>query len=122
MSALSAPETAKSSCCPAAGRAVAVTATPRTRERIVVFTIADQGIGIPHADLAYLFEPFHRGSNVGAIQGTGLGLSIAMRLVELHRGTIDVASEEGVGTTFTLRLPVRAPRHTAADGGDVSLQ
>lgn len=88
----------------------------------LVFTIADQGIGIPHADLAYLFEPFHRGSNVGAIQGTGLGLSIAMRLVELHRGTIDVASEEGVGTTFTLRLPVRAPRHTAADGGDVSLQ
>jgi two-component system sensor kinase FixL len=70
-----------------------------------IIKISDQGIGIPLQDLPHLFEPFNRGSNVGAIQGTGLGLAIAKQAVELHGGTINVESELGKGTTFTIILP-----------------
>ncbi len=71
-----------------------------------VFTVRDEGIGIPAADLTHLFEPFHRANNVGTIAGTGLGLTIAKEAVELHAGTITVESQVGVGTTFTVSLPV----------------
>lgn len=71
-----------------------------------VFIIHDEGIGIPAADLPRLFEPFHRGRNVGAITGTGLGLNIARRAVELHGGSIHVASREGEGTIVTVTLPL----------------
>ena len=66
----------------------------------------DAGIGIPDADQAHLFEAFHRGGNVGQVSGTGLGLVLVRRCCELHGGTVSVASREGAGTTFTVRLPV----------------
>jgi PAS domain S-box-containing protein len=70
-------------------------------------TVVDSGIGIPAADQRSIFERFHRGSNVvGTIQGTGLGLASARQIVEQHGGTISVASEEGKGATFTIRLPI----------------
>lgn len=72
----------------------------------LVFRVQDQGIGIPAADLAYLFEPFHRAANVDAFSGTGLGLTITKEAVELHGGTITVESQSGVGTTFTVRIPL----------------
>lgn len=68
-------------------------------------SVHDNGIGIPQADIARLFEPFHRASNVGTIQGTGLGLVIAKESVELHNGTIAVESQVGAGTTITIRIP-----------------
>ncbi len=71
-----------------------------------VITISDQGIGIPEADVPRLFDPFHRAANVGKIQGTGLGLAITKQAIELHGGDISVKSTEGVGTTFTVRLPL----------------
>jgi len=71
-----------------------------------VFTIRDEGIGIPEADQPRLFEAFHRGSNVGLVSGTGLGLVIVRRSCELHGGAVAVVSTEGAGTTFTVRLPV----------------
>jgi signal transduction histidine kinase len=72
-------------------------------------TIRDQGLGIPAADLPRVFERFHRGANVvGQIRGTGIGLMGARQIVELHGGTIQVESQEGVGTTFTVRLPLPA--------------
>ncbi|MDP3618417.1 MAG: 7TM diverse intracellular signaling domain-containing protein [Ramlibacter sp.] len=70
-----------------------------------VFKVSDEGIGIPANEIAQLFESFHRASNVGAIQGTGLGLAIVKNAVEVHGGTIEVASRPGSGTTFTVRLP-----------------
>lgn len=70
------------------------------------FRIRDRGIGIPVADREHLFEMFHRGTNVGTIQGTGLGLAIVKRAVDLHGGEITVESEEGVGTTFLVKLPL----------------
>ena len=71
-----------------------------------IFDVQDQGIGIPRADQAQLFNSFHRGSNVGTIPGTGLGLSIVKKAVELHRGKITVESEVGVGTKFVVSLPL----------------
>jgi len=70
-----------------------------------VFEVADHGIGIPPEEISHLFESFHRASNVGAIQGTGLGLAIVKNAVEMHGGGIEVASELGRGTTFTVTLP-----------------
>lgn len=71
-----------------------------------VITIQDHGIGIPAADQARLYEAFYRASNVGETPGTGLGLLLVKRCVDLHHGSILMHSEEGVGTTFTVRLPV----------------
>jgi PAS domain S-box-containing protein len=73
-----------------------------------VFRIQDTGIGIPVQDLDKLFESFRRASNVGTIPGTGLGLAIVKKCVDLHRGKIAVESELGVGTTFTVTLPLDA--------------
>lgn len=69
-----------------------------------VFEVSDQGIGIPADEIHHLFESFHRASNVGSIQGTGLGLAIVKQSVDLHGGTINVASHAGQGACFTVRL------------------
>lgn len=71
----------------------------------VKFQISDQGIGISSIDQEMLYEPFQRGSNTTAITGTGLGLVVVKKCVELHQGTIEVKSQSGVGTTFTVTLP-----------------
>ena len=72
----------------------------------VIFQIQDRGIGIPPESLPRLFESFHRAKNVGKTPGTGLGLSIVKRCVDLHGGQIEVSSELGTGTTFTVTLPL----------------
>ncbi|MBK9713394.1 MAG: HAMP domain-containing histidine kinase [Kouleothrix sp.] len=72
-----------------------------------VLHVQDYGIGIPEADLPHVFDRFHRGANVfGQISGTGLGLASARQIIEQHRGMIGVASAEGRGARFTLRLPL----------------
>lgn len=68
--------------------------------------IEDHGIGIPEEELPKLFQPFFRASNTQGIPGVGLGLAIVKEFVELHRGTIQVRSSLGVGTTVTLLFPV----------------
>jgi signal transduction histidine kinase/CheY-like chemotaxis protein/HAMP domain-containing protein len=74
----------------------------------VSLAVADTGRGMTPEQVARVFDRFYRGDKGGA--GTGLGLSIVRSLVELHEGTIDLASEPGRGTTVTVRLP-RAPAH-----------
>ena len=74
----------------------------------VAIAVIDTGIGIATADLSRLYRTFEQltlpsGDRPG---GTGLGLALTKRLVEMHGGTIDVESELGVGTTFTVRIPV----------------
>lgn len=76
------------------------------QEQTVIFRIQDWGIGIPPEDQERLFQPFTRASNVGRIPGTGLGLAIVRRCVEAHGGQIAVMSEVGVGTTFSVTLPL----------------
>lgn len=77
------------------------------RDSEVIFMVKDSGIGIPSDDLPHLFESFHRCQNVGMISGTGLGLTIVKRSVDMHGGQIFVESEVGVGTTFTVTLPLQ---------------
>ncbi len=71
----------------------------------IIFTIQDNGIGIPEADQSNLFEPFNRGQNVGTISGTGLGMSIVKRSVEIHGGSISFESKEKAGTRFFIKIP-----------------
>jgi len=71
-----------------------------------VCIVRDQGIGISEEDQQYLFKAFHRGGNVGTRPGTGLGLLMVKRCVELHRGSMQLVSNLGEGTTVTVRLPV----------------
>jgi two-component system, sensor histidine kinase LadS len=71
----------------------------------LIFKISDHGIGIPAADQANLFAPFYRGSNVGNISGTGLGLSIVQKCLDLHKGEINIHTQEGEGTICTVHLP-----------------
>ena len=66
--------------------------------------ITDTGKGIPPADLERIFEPFYTTKACG--EGTGLGLSISFGIVERHKGSIQVRSAVGAGTTFTVSLPI----------------
>jgi PAS domain S-box-containing protein len=72
----------------------------------VALMVRDEGVGIPPEDLDNLFKLFHRAGNVGQIQGSGLGLAIVKQAVDAHQGTISVDSTVGVGTTFTVVLPM----------------
>jgi PAS domain S-box-containing protein len=77
----------------------------RAEPEWAVLSVSDHGLGIPAADLPYVFERFRRASNVGrVIAGSGLGLAGARDIVEQHGGTIGVTSEEGRGSTFVVRL------------------
>jgi signal transduction histidine kinase len=73
----------------------------------MTFRVKDSGIGIPEQDQQFLFEAFHRASNVGHVPGTGLGLVIVRQSVEAQGGTIACESEVGIGTTFTVTLPLQ---------------
>ncbi|MEA2639754.1 MAG: hypothetical protein QOF51_1148 [Chloroflexota bacterium] len=71
-----------------------------------VLQVADEGVGIPAADLPHIFERFYRAGNVaGRFEGSGIGLAGARQIVEQHAGAIALASVEGQGTTITVRLP-----------------
>jgi signal transduction histidine kinase len=86
--------------------------------------ITDQGIGIPSDALPQLFQRFYRAPNVDAqyISGMGIGLYVVKEIVTLHAGTIEVSSQEGAGSTFTVALPLSQPQpvleHPAAHGVD----
>lgn len=73
----------------------------------IVISVRDTGVGIPEESLPHLFEKFYRVPGEGqAIPGTGLGLSICKRIIEVHHGRIEVESQENLGTTFRIYLPV----------------
>ena len=72
-----------------------------------IFQVQDAGIGIPLQDQKMVFDPFHRAENVGNIPGTGLGLTIVKNSCSIHGGSISVDSKVGIGTTFTVILPLK---------------
>ncbi len=74
----------------------------------VIIRVSDTGIGMKKADQDMLFRQFYRIKNeqTRSIPGTGLGLSIVKQIIDSYHGNISVESEEGVGTTFVMRLPI----------------
>ena len=81
----------------------------RRKDHMVEVTISDNGPGILAEDLPHIFDRFYRGEksrNRKNSTGAGLGLSIARYIVLKHAGTIEVASQEGKGSTFTVLLPI----------------
>lgn len=93
-----------------------ISVTVRLDGDTAVVTVADTGAGVPATEMPRLFERFHRIENVRSRsnEGSGIGLALVKELVELHGGTIAADSTEGVGTTFTIRLPLGAA-HLPAD-------
>lgn len=85
------------------GTPVTILVSINTQELAV--TVADRGIGISQQDLKRLFEPFFRGSNVEKRSGTGLGLSIVHQSVKALGGELNVDTQIGEGTTFTVSIP-----------------
>lgn len=71
----------------------------------LIIRIRDSGIGIPSEDRRHIFEPFHRGTNVGQTTGSGLGLAIADRCARAHGGSITCEQPDDSGTLFVLRIP-----------------
>ena len=71
-----------------------------------LISITDQGVGIPKADLPYMFQRFFRAKTSEGFKGTGIGLSVCMEFVQMHGGDILIDSIEGEGSTFTVRLPI----------------
>jgi len=89
----------------------------KRRHDFVSFTVEDTGIGIEQKDLKKLFVPFEQldSSLAKKYQGTGLGLAMVKRLIELHQGCIDVWSELGKGSRFTVCLPIENSSFSAAN-------
>ena len=84
----------------------------------VRLVVADTGIGIGSIDIDRIFDAFHQGDGYGQRthhEGTGLGLALTRELVEAHGGTISVQSEVGVGSEFTVLLPVNRPSETETE-------
>ncbi|MBI5254034.1 MAG: HAMP domain-containing protein [Euryarchaeota archaeon] len=93
---------------PGGGR---LTVTTRATKDNVEIKFTDTGAGIPKENLGKIFDPFFTTREVG--KGTGLGLSISYGIIQKHRGKIEVESEVGKGSTFTIKLPFSALRHQA---------
>jgi signal transduction histidine kinase len=77
------------------------------KDEKLIFQIKDTGVGISIVEQQRIFEPFYRGSNIDDTSGIGLGLAIVKNLVDLQDGEIQVESQEGIGTTFTVVIPAK---------------
>ncbi|HZP77366.1 MAG TPA: ATP-binding protein [Pseudolabrys sp.] len=95
------------------GGAIKVSASAKAGQ--IVIAVEDHGIGIPEQDVSQLFTRYFRASNVSGITGTGIGLYLVRMVVELHGGSIGVDSRETRGSTFTVKLPLRAPSQAKDD-------
>jgi two-component system phosphate regulon sensor histidine kinase PhoR len=73
----------------------------------VSVSVNDNGIGITKEDLPHVFERFYKADKSRSGGGTGLGLAIAKHVVQAHGGEISVQSEEGKGSVFSFKLPLR---------------
>jgi signal transduction histidine kinase len=81
--------------------------TAGDEREMVWIAVADRGRGIPAAEQRHIFQRFYRAKNALERKGMGLGLFLVQKIADLHGGKVEFQSREGVGTTFTLRLPIR---------------
>jgi signal transduction histidine kinase len=91
-----------------------VTVAAASRDGVIELAVADRGPGVPPAQQTVIFEKFGRAGSDRTKPGTGLGLFIARSIAEAHGGTLRVRSTPPGGATFTLCLPVPAPRPASA--------
>jgi signal transduction histidine kinase len=96
------------------GEARLITVRLVRRGEQAVVAVQDSGIGIPHDEQERIFERFHRvgGSLVHEVRGVGLGLAIVRHIVDAHGGHVEVESQPGAGSTFSLVLPLGGPRRS----------
>ncbi|HEY3108501.1 MAG TPA: HAMP domain-containing sensor histidine kinase [Chloroflexota bacterium] len=78
--------------------------------------VRDHGLGIPLEEQRHVFAPFRRGANVAMIKGSGIGLTAVRQIVEQHRGSVAVDSTPGLGSTFTVRLPISGAEPSPTPG------
>lgn len=98
--------------------AVSVGKAERNGREHAKLTIRDQGVGIAAEEIEHIFEWFRRGpKHSGRISGAGIGLATSRQITKQHGGSLDVASREGVGSTFTLWLPLRPPDEVSSEAG-----
>lgn len=95
-----------------------VTIAAHADDTHAIITVSDTGTGIAKEDLPHLFSRFYQARNIETVAdiGTGIGLNLTKGIVDMHHGTIEVASEQGKGTKFTITLPTQrdafAPEET----------
>jgi len=75
-------------------------------EREVIVMVKDNGIGIPANDMAHIFDPFFRASNVKGTQGYGIGLPLTDNIIKIHKGSIEISSKENEGTEVVVKIPI----------------
>ena len=85
-----------------------VTVAAAMHDGLLHISVQDTGIGIPGKDIPLVFNKYFRSSKASGFKGTGLGLTISRSIVEAHGGLIAVESLEGVGSTFTVKIPARS--------------
>jgi two-component system NtrC family sensor kinase len=89
-----------------AGGTLTITSHLAPEDSFVQLRFTDTGTGIPEKNLNRIFDPFF--TTKADKKGTGLGLAVSYGIIDRHRGQIEVQSEEGKGTTFTIKLPIQA--------------
>ena len=85
-----------------------VTVSLALKGQSMCVTIKDKGIGISETDRSHIFQPLYRAENARVFKGTGIGLSLVDKIIQLHKGKVEVLSEQGVGTTVTVCFPVKS--------------
>ena len=88
----------------------------------VIITVEDTGVGIPEEDIGKVFDRFYRVDKARSREtgGTGLGLAITRKVILMHHGAVRLASKEGEGSTFTVRIPLNYIPYSGQSGTNAS--